>query len=350
MYRNISMYKKELPKFLIPFTSARGKILFREALNEGNMENFFELSEQYVTQSRPEDCAVSSLVMVLNSLGIDPGKQWKGPWRWFSEDLLNCVNASESGLSLHQFLQLAHCNKAWSIGFYTNSQDVPEKDNILCGEHKNKILYRSVSVETFRTAIIAACRQSKFYLVINCSRQALGQSGEGHYSPIAGYHSGSDMCLILDVARFKYPAYWCPVDLMYEALERKDPVSQKSRGFVCVSRSIKHFSEICARPMDIVSLSKVHSPLTINDLKFGCPEILPLVFRLFFDLYEKFENYESILNEIERYPETEIHQSFEKIISELNPDLPKAYKLLVGAFSNDPGEVSSDFKRMLGIL
>ena len=28
--------------------------------------------------------------MVLNALHIDPGRQWKGPWRWFHEELLDC--------------------------------------------------------------------------------------------------------------------------------------------------------------------------------------------------------------------------------------------------------------------
>jgi Phytochelatin synthase len=31
----------------------------------------------------------------------------------------------------------------------------------------------------------------------------LGQTGSGHFSPIAGYHAATDSVLILDVARFK---------------------------------------------------------------------------------------------------------------------------------------------------
>ena len=33
-------------------------------------------------------------------------------------------------------------------------------------------------------------------------------TGSGHYSPVAGYHPGQDLVLILDTARFKYPPYW----------------------------------------------------------------------------------------------------------------------------------------------
>lgn len=28
--------------------------------------------------------------MVLNALSIDPRRAWKGPWRWFHEQMLDC--------------------------------------------------------------------------------------------------------------------------------------------------------------------------------------------------------------------------------------------------------------------
>ena len=40
------------------------------------------------------------------------------------------------------------------------------------------------------------------------SRKELLQTGDGHYSPIGGYHAPTDSVLILDVARFKYPPHW----------------------------------------------------------------------------------------------------------------------------------------------
>ncbi len=35
-------------------------------------------------------CGLATLAMVLNALQIDPRRLWKSPWRWFSEDLLDC--------------------------------------------------------------------------------------------------------------------------------------------------------------------------------------------------------------------------------------------------------------------
>lgn len=41
-------------------------------------------------QDEPAYCGLATLSMVLNALSIDPGRQWRGPWRWFSEAQLDC--------------------------------------------------------------------------------------------------------------------------------------------------------------------------------------------------------------------------------------------------------------------
>jgi glutathione gamma-glutamylcysteinyltransferase len=82
-----------LPSNLVAFSSAEGKHLFKRALTQGGMENFFNLAEQFTTQSEPEYCGPASLIMVLNALQVDPQKRWKGVWRWFSEEVLHCSDA-----------------------------------------------------------------------------------------------------------------------------------------------------------------------------------------------------------------------------------------------------------------
>ena len=46
------------------------------------MNGYFKLAAQFQTQDEPSYCGLSTLVMVLNTLGVDPGRVWKGPWRW----------------------------------------------------------------------------------------------------------------------------------------------------------------------------------------------------------------------------------------------------------------------------
>lgn len=343
------MYKKKIPKFLIPFASEKGKMLFKQALAEGNMQNFFELGEQYVTQARPEDCGISSLVMILNSLGIDPEKKWKGPWRWYSEDVLYCVDPEKNGLSLHEFLRLAHCNKSWAIGFYSNTLPSISDEDFFCGQHKSRLYYRGCSIPTFRAAILAASRQSKFYMAANYSRKALSQSGDGHYSPIAGYNSEHDMCLILDVARFKYPAYWLPVSMAFNSLELLDPETKNPRGFVCLSRSINHFSSICSRQTDYISLKKLPCQVSLPLLLQGHKELHPLIFRYFCDLYEDYSP-DFLSSLAETLPIHPVDPGVQKLCEELNPTIPHSQRLLTAVISPNPISELAKYQESFGIV
>jgi glutathione gamma-glutamylcysteinyltransferase len=47
-------------------------------MNDGSMESYFHLADQYVTQVDPATCGPSSLAMTLNALEIDPRTPWKG--------------------------------------------------------------------------------------------------------------------------------------------------------------------------------------------------------------------------------------------------------------------------------
>ena len=110
------MYRRPLPDGLVAFSSLEGRALFREALAAGTMEGWFPLAEQFHTQSEPAFCGLGTLVIVLNALAIDPGRPWRGSWRWFGEELLDCCQSldvvREKGLTLAQVVCLARCNGA----------------------------------------------------------------------------------------------------------------------------------------------------------------------------------------------------------------------------------------------
>lgn len=66
-------------------------------------------------------------------------------------------------------------------------------------------------------------------LCVSYHRGTLGQTGDGHFSPVGGYSPADDKILILDVARFKYPIYWADVKTVWESLGKVDSVSGKPR-------------------------------------------------------------------------------------------------------------------------
>lgn len=62
----------------ISFNTKKSEELLRQSMNEGNSSSFFHLIDQHQTQSEPSYCGPSALATILNSLGIDPGRKWKG--------------------------------------------------------------------------------------------------------------------------------------------------------------------------------------------------------------------------------------------------------------------------------
>lgn len=217
-----TLYRRPLPEHNIAFSSAEGRALFQQALVDGTAQNFFALSEQFHTQADPAFCGLASLVVVLNALGIDPQRTWRGPWRWFSEELLDCCipldRVRETGISIGQLACLARCNGAQA------AVHRPTTD----------------SLENFREAVIQSCRSTGGpFVIASYARDALGQTGSGHFSPLAAYDGAHDRVLILDVARFKYPPHWVPLAELYAAMLPLDPTTQQSRGWVILDRGIR---------------------------------------------------------------------------------------------------------------
>ena len=215
-----TFYMRSLPRDLDALDSPTGRALFREALLEGTMEGYFKLAQQLHTQAEPAYCGLGSLVCALNALSIDPARTWKGPWRWFSEELLTCCKSLQeigrSGLTLEEVACLASCSGA------TTSVYQPSL----------------VGMDGFREHVRAASIDPDGPIVIaNYSRHAVGQSGDGHFSPIGGYHVATDRVLVLDTARFKYPPHWMSLALLFEAMREVDPVTQSARGWLTVERT-----------------------------------------------------------------------------------------------------------------
>jgi len=215
-----SFYKRPLPDGCIAFSSAEGRALFRDALAQGTMEGYFALAEQFHTQAEPAYCGLGTLVMVLNALEIDPGRTWKGPWRWYSEAQLDCCRSlddvARDGITLTQLACLARCNGA--------------RADVTFGD--------ATSLEAFRADVQQATSSpGEKHVIVAYDRRTLGQTGSGHFSPIGGMHAARDLALLLDVARFKYPPHWVPLETLHRAMLPLDPASGRPRGFATLRRA-----------------------------------------------------------------------------------------------------------------
>lgn len=215
-----TFYRRVLPDVCIAFASEKGKKLFKDAMATEYMNCYFPLASQFRTQEEPAYCGLSSLVMVLNALAVDPGVVWKGVFRWYHEDMLDCCSSLEEirtvGISIENLMCLALCNQ-------------------LYGEMRR--YSEHLSIDYFREEVKNATMSSNKAIIVSYGRAVLGQTGSGHFSPIGGYNLQEDMVLIMDVARFKYPPYWVPLTELWKAMKTKDKATGLYRGYMVLWRA-----------------------------------------------------------------------------------------------------------------
>lgn len=231
----------------------------------------------------PAYCGISTLILILNALAMDPNVRWRGGWRWYGDEsmLLDrcCLEAervAREGITMDQFCGLARCH---GVGPVMKRPIMPMPDGGDGGggsgrqqqevEGSHSLLQREHTVEEFRRDVINAVRNPPrtdcddsagdedeaendiqqtqplqqqplqqedagggYFLTTSFDRNSLQQTGDGHFSPIAAYHPPTDSCLVLDVARFKYAPYWVSVAELYDAMRPVDKSTGKSRGWI----------------------------------------------------------------------------------------------------------------------
>ena len=61
---------------------------------------------------------------------------------------------------------------------------------------------------------------------------AVGMDGTGHFSPVVAFEPESDSALVLDVARYKYPPVWMPVETLFAGINTTDASTRAMRGLI----------------------------------------------------------------------------------------------------------------------
>lgn len=132
--------------------------IFAEALISGGLAGFFPLIAQFQTQAEPAYCGLASLSVALNALSIDPGRTWKGPWRWYDEALLDCCEPLEKikkeGIVFNKLVCLARC----------------------AGAGVKSVLASGGSEGGFREDVRRATASGKGHIIVGYSRRAFLQA------------------------------------------------------------------------------------------------------------------------------------------------------------------------------
>jgi hypothetical protein len=87
--------------------------------------------------------------------------------------------------------------------------------------------------DAVRAALVAALSRPDTYAVINYRREAVGQKGGGHISPLGAYDAASDSFLVLDVNPAAANWVWMPTATLLKGMRTFDTV--ENRGYVIVT-------------------------------------------------------------------------------------------------------------------
>jgi hypothetical protein len=214
----ITVYAVEpLPRCLINLGSQPGADLFKEDLNE----NSLKLLSNFTTQKTHTYCGIASMVMILNSIDIPPPLDaHHSPYHYFNQEnflnekiikIIPLQEIQKNGISLTKLSEVIRIYGLDAKPFFANDLNLEKFRSIL------------------RDAIL-----NRHFIIVNFSRAALHLQGGGHHSPIAAYDENTDRFLILDVARYKYPAYWVRTEALWKAIHTKD--GDTYRGFIIIKR------------------------------------------------------------------------------------------------------------------
>ena len=101
---------------------------------------------QYTHQTEPAFCGITVLVMVLNSLSVDPARIWKKPWRWFSEDMMGCCRSSPSSTYISH---VRNISLIYSI-FICRPLDEVKRNGITLDEFHSLAVCKGLNAPTYR--------------------------------------------------------------------------------------------------------------------------------------------------------------------------------------------------------
>jgi hypothetical protein len=93
----------------------------------------------------------------------------------------------------------------------------------------------ALPLEEIRKDLVRNLQRGGDYAVVNYRRQAVGQTGGGHISPVGAYDAVSDSFLVLDVNPTSAAWVWMPTATLVNGMRTFDTV--ENRGYVLVGEA-----------------------------------------------------------------------------------------------------------------
>ena len=307
------VYKAKEPTEGINYSSDISKKLLLESLQDNTANPFFELSDQFTTQTYGSYCGPTNILIILNSMKIDPGSTIFRNWKWYHEKNIHSCDLEsvhDHGMPITDMKYIFEKNKVRALLYrpiceinknilfmhnidlsvlfdknkfknyilyedicsfkYSTIKNVYLKNAKETGE--NIIFYNLVDENFFRICILASTLYNNFYILCNIHRSQLGQEGGGHYLPIMAYNIKNDYILLFDCARFKYNSRWHKVKTVFEAQNGKDRVTNLSRGFIAAIKPNINKNKILITKDNVANINKKNIENFVSKLNFDNPK------------------------------------------------------------------------------
>jgi glutathione gamma-glutamylcysteinyltransferase len=195
---------------LQPFTSPAGRRLFMDSVAAAALHAYLPLAAQRCPQPSAALQGAATLTVVLNAMGVDPGRVWKWPWRWYAEAMLPPPAAACA--SLEDLAALARTQGLGARVAHAGAGAGGGACAALAG-------LRAAAQSTSTTP------QGRQFAVVAYRREgvaggaAAGGSGSGaHFSLVAGYHAAEDAVLLIDVHPARSEPSWVSLAALHAAM------------------------------------------------------------------------------------------------------------------------------------
>jgi hypothetical protein len=211
----------QIPQSLVALTQPAGQ---KRLMGTNDKQSYWPLSAHFETQKNQAYCSVATSVMALNALDIQRPKNTLYPdfpyftqedfFRSIDPQLANPEKVAQEGMTLDQLSAVLGHFPITVLKYHASD----------------------LTLEQFRELIRTTASHSDRFALLNFKRTLIGEVGGGHWSPLAAFDAATDSALLLDVARYKYPAVWVPVTQLYEAALAVDDDSGLARGLIVIGK------------------------------------------------------------------------------------------------------------------
>ncbi len=178
-----------------------------------------------VTQEDEASCARASAVTALNALGAfgvgAPVDTTYAPYPYWTQDAYVASACVASNCTAPCTLDEAARALGCALG---------ERATATARHAARGALADAGALRALIAARVADAGAGQ--IVANFERGAVGMDGTGHFSPVVAFEPESDSALVLDVARYKYPPVWMPVETLFAGINTTDASARDTRGLI----------------------------------------------------------------------------------------------------------------------